>query len=409
MSKIRILAVPSDSHGVGKFRILDPFTYIGDNHSDEIHVDIVFDVPNSDDYFSNYDIVVFHSFIHKRNHEENLKRVGWLKENGIKVVMDTDDFWRVDQRHPNYETFKKNELAKKRVELLRSVDYVTTTTSIYRDTIKKSLNIKNVEIFPNAVNENESQFKPNPIKSEKVRFGWLGGSSHQHDLELLRGGISQTQNQFKDKVQFVLCGFDVRGNMREINKLTGEVRERPIRPEETVWARYEEIFTNRYNSVSEEYGNFLKTYQNTSYPNDLDQPYVRRWTMDINKYATNYNYFDVSLAPIVSTEFNHNKSQLKVIEAGFHKKAIIASAENPYLIDLVSGYENGNFTENGNSLLVQSSKNHKQWNQHMKRLIENPNMITDLGNRLYETVKDKYSLSTVSKNRVEFFKSIINK
>ena len=76
MSKIRILAVPSDSHGVGKFRILDPFTYIGDNHSDEIHVDIVFDVPNSDDYFSNYDIVVFHSFIHKRNHEENLKRVG---------------------------------------------------------------------------------------------------------------------------------------------------------------------------------------------------------------------------------------------------------------------------------------------------------------------------------------------
>jgi glycosyltransferase involved in cell wall biosynthesis len=409
MSKIRILAVPSDSHGVGKFRILDPFTYIGDNHSDEIHVDIVFDVPNSDDYFSNYDIVVFHSFIHKRNHEENLKRIGWLKENGIKVVMDTDDFWRVDQRHPNYETFKKNELAKKRVELLRSVDYVTTTTSIYRDTIKKSLNIKNVEIFPNAVNENESQFKPNPIKSEKVRFGWLGGSSHQHDLELLRGGISQTQNQFKDKVQFVLCGFDVRGNMREINKLTGEVRERPIRPEETVWARYEEIFTNRYNSVSEEYGNFLKTYQNTSYPNDLDQPYVRRWTMDINKYATNYNYFDVSLAPIVSTEFNHNKSQLKVIEAGFHKKAIIASAENPYLIDLVSGYENGNFTENGNSLLVQSSKNHKQWNQHMKRLIENPNMITDLGNRLYETVKDKYSLSTVSKNRVEFFKSIINK
>jgi glycosyltransferase involved in cell wall biosynthesis len=409
MSKIRILAVPSDSHGVGKFRILDPFTYIGDNHSDEVHVDIVFDVPNSDDYFSNYDIVVFHSFIHKTNHEENLKRIGWLKENGIKVVMDTDDFWRVDQRHPNYETFKKNDLAKKRVELLRSVDYVTTTTSIYRDTIKKSLNIKNVEIFPNAVNEKESQFKPNPIKSEKVRFGWLGGSSHYHDLELLRGGISQTQNQFKDKVQFVLCGFDTRGNMREINKLTGQVRERPIRPEETVWAKYEEIFTNRYNSVTEDYASFLKTYQNTSYPNDLDQPYVRRWTMDINKYATNYNYFDVSLAPIVSTEFNHNKSQLKVIEAGFHKKAIIASAENPYLIDLVSGYENGNFTENGNSLLVQSSKNHKQWNQHMKRLIENPNMITDLGNRLYETVEDKYSLSTVSKNRVEFFKSIINK
>ena len=43
----------------------------------------------------------------------------------------------------------------------------------------------------------------------------------------------------------------------------------------------------------------------------------------------------------------------------------------------------------------------------MKRLVENPNMIEDLGNRLYETVKDTYSLKKVCKDRVEFFKSII--
>ena len=45
----------------------------------------------------------------------------------------------------------------------------------------------------------------------------------------------------------------------------------------------------------------------------------------------------------------------------------------------------------------------------MKRLIDNPNMIEDLGNRLYETVKDTYSLRNVCNNRVQFFKSIINK
>ena len=43
----------------------------------------------------------------------------------------------------------------------------------------------------------------------------------------------------------------------------------------------------------------------------------------------------------------------------------------------------------------------------MKRLIDNPNMIEDLGNKLYETVKDTYSLQNVSKNRTQFFKSII--
>jgi len=36
-------------------------------------------------------------------------------------------------------------------------------------------------------------------------------------------------------------------------------------------------------------------------------------------------------------------------------------------------------------------------------------MIEDLGNRLYETVKDKYSLKNVTRERIEFFKTIINK
>jgi hypothetical protein len=43
----------------------------------------------------------------------------------------------------------------------------------------------------------------------------------------------------------------------------------------------------------------------------------------------------------------------------------------------------------------------------MKRLVDNPNMIEDLGNRLYESVKDKYSLKNVSADRVQFFKTIL--
>jgi glycosyltransferase involved in cell wall biosynthesis len=141
----------------------------------------------------------------------------------------------------------------------------------------------------------------------------------------------------------------------------------------------------------------------------MNKPYVRRWTRDINTYATNYNFIDVSLAPLVSSFFNENKSQLKIIEAGFHKKAIIASEVKPYNIDLISAVDNGNFNDKGNSLLVSENKNHKDWAKHMKRLLDNPNMIEDLGNRLYETVKDKYSLKNVNKNRVQFFKTIINK
>ena len=143
--------------------------------------------------------------------------------------------------------------------------------------------------------------------------------------------------------------------------------------------------------------------------NDENEPYRRRWTQDITTYANNYNMFDVSLAPLVVSDFNINKSQLKVIEAGFHKKAVIASETDPYLLDLVNAVDNGNFNKNGNALLVNPKRNHKDWAKQMRRLIDNPNMIEDLGNRLYETVKDTYSLKKVCNDRVEFFKSIINK
>ena len=77
MSKIRILAIPPDTHGVGKYRILDPYKFIGDHYSDEFHIDIALSVENNDNFFKNYDIVVFHSFIHQTTHEENISRIKW--------------------------------------------------------------------------------------------------------------------------------------------------------------------------------------------------------------------------------------------------------------------------------------------------------------------------------------------
>lgn len=407
MSKIRILAIPSDTHGVGKYRILDPYKYLGENYVDDFHVDIAFDVPEEDKFFENYDIVVFHSFIHKTTHEANVERVKWLKSKGIKTVVDIDDLWNVDPKHPMYHQIKQNNIAQKKVEFLRLSDYISTTTPIFADTMKQRLGVKNIAIFPNAVDENEPQFQPNVEKSDKVRFGWLGGSSHLYDLELLQSGIASIHNSHKDKVQFVLCGFDTRGSVSEYDKNTGQVRKRQILPHETVWFKYESIFTEKYKVVDDEYKKYLFTFLETPY-DDSDKPYRRRWTRDITKYALNYNLFDVSLAPLVESEFNSNKSQLKIIESGFHKKAVIASGVKPYTLDLVSALDHGVFNNKGNALIVPPSKNHKEWGKHMKRLIENPNMIEDLGNKLYETVKDKYSLKKVTENRIQFFKSIIN-
>ena len=407
MSKLRVLAIPSDTHGVGKFRMIDPYKFIGDNYLDDIHVDISFDAESNDEFFKNYDIVIFHTFIHKTNHEANINRINWLKRQGIKVVMDIDDLWFVDQRHPMYLQIKNSKIGEMKVEMLKLVDYVTTTTPIFANTIKQKLGVKNVFVFPNAINDQEQQFKPSPIQSDKIRFGWLGGSSHLFDIELLKSGVSSIHSTYKDKSQFVLCGFDTRGTITEIDQ-NGNSKKRDIKPMETVWYKYELIFSDDYKTIDNDYKNILLGFLNVPYK-DSDKNYVRRWTKEVSTYASNYNYFDVSLAPLVKSEFNCNKSQLKVIEAGFHKKALIASDVDPYTLDLVNAVDNGVFNSKGNALLVSEKRNHKDWAKQMKRLVDNPNMIEDLGNRLYETVKDKYSLKNVCEDRVQFLKSIINK
>jgi glycosyltransferase involved in cell wall biosynthesis len=405
MSKIKILAIPSDKHGVGKFRIMDPYKFIAENYTDDIHVDITYNAENRDEYFLDYNIVVFHTFIHQTTHDHNKERIKWLQSKGIKVIMDIDDLWFVDQRHPMFHTIKHSKIGEMKVDMLKSVDYVTTTTPIFAQTIKDRLGISNVLVFPNAVNEDEPQFKIEPTKSDLVRFGWLGGSSHLHDLELMANGISSIHNSYKDKVQYVLCGFDLRGTVTEIDQKTKQQRQRPIQPMETVWYKYEKFFTDDYKVLNPSYRAYLDSFVEGNY-NDVNEPYRRRWTKEINTYATNYNTFEVSLAPLVDSLFNANKSQLKIIEAGFFKKAVIASDVQPYTLDLISAVDEGKYNDKGNALLVGSKKNHKDWAKHMKRLIDSPNMIEDLGNRLYETVKDKYSLKKTCKDRVEFFKTI---
>jgi glycosyltransferase involved in cell wall biosynthesis len=120
------------------------------------------------------------------------------------------------------------------------------------------------------------------------------------------------------------------------------------------------------------------------------------------------------LAPLVENTFNKVKSQLKVIESGFHKKALIAQDFGPYQIDLINAKlkvnsKDGNgqsFNENGNAYLV--NNNPKEWYQFIKKLVNNPDQIEILANNLYDTVKDTYSIEAVSEKRKELYLSLVN-
>ena len=401
--KIKILVIPSDTTGVGRFRSITPHTFLQDKYGDDFHVDIEFN-PNLNDlnYFKQYQIIHFHRSI---GHDLDLSMqvIPILNSMGIITICDIDDYWSPTKEHPLYEVIKQQKINEKIMGNLKVSKYVTTTTEIFADEIKK-LN-PNVEIFPNAIDPSEPQFNEPTLDSDRVRVGWLGGSSHLHDLMLLDGMVSKLSSIQKD-IQYLLCGFDTRGMMTEINQQTGEQKKRPIKPHETVWYEYEKIVTNNYSIVSPEYKKHLELFSETQFSGEESESYLRVWTKPVTSYARNYSKFDISLAPIKQHIFNKVKSQLKVIEAGFYKKALIASDFGPYTIDLKHALQNGEYTD-GNALLVKDSKNHSDWAKYVKKLVQNPNMRIDMGERLYEHVSQRYDLNMVTKNRAEFYKSIV--
>jgi len=402
MSKINVLVLPSDKSGVGRYRSVDPHIKLQNLYPEDFHVDIDYEPKINDiNYWKKYQIVHFHRSF--GSIEQCPQIIKSLQSLGLILIADIDDYWLPTKEHPIHQLIIENKLHQKIVEVLKVSDYVTTTTELFANEIRK-LN-KNVIVLPNAIDPKEPQFNQPTIPSDKVRVGWLGGSSHLHDLKLLDGMVSKL-SPIQDKLQYYLCGFDIRGSVTEINKETGEKKQRPIKPQETVWVRYEEIFTNNYKIISPEYKLFLDKFAESDYPAAQNENYVRVWTRPVESYARNYSNFDISLAPIKNHIFNRMKSQLKVIEAGFYKKALIASNIGPYTIDLKHALDKGQFTD-GNALLVDEHKNHSDWAKNIKKLVDNPNMIIDLGERLYETVSKKYDLNIVTKTRAEFYKSLI--
>lgn len=406
MSKINILVNPSDRAGSGKYRCVDPHVALQNNHGDDYFVEINHEVNfNDDNYLKKFQLFFFHR-VPGNNYAEGVKIIKKIQAFGGKVIVDLDDYWHLDPSHGMYQQAKTLNFAGTIVSIIKEVDLVTVTTSILQKEVLK--HNKNCVVLPNSVNPNEPQFKPTPKESEKLRFGWLGGSSHIKDIELLKG-VPQRAKEYADKVQFVLCGYDTRGTVRMFNKETNQWMERKMQPVETTWFMYEIFVTDNF-KLLEKHPDYLKhllKFDSQLPYDDSNMPYKRIWTKSIETYAKGYNEFDVALAPLNDSSFNKYKSQLKVIEAGFHKKAIIAQNYGPYTIDLISAIEKGVINNNGNSLLVESSKNHKQWSQHVKRLVDNPSLVEDLGEKLYETVKDKYNLNTVTKERAEIYKTLL--
>ena len=407
--KINVLVVPSDQFGVGHWRSIWPHTKLDELYGNEFEVTID-NNPNWNDIhsFDKYDIVHFHKGLFQ-NMDSFRNALKYFKEKNIVTIMDIDDNWDVGQFHPLYLTSKRMGISEKITENLRLVDYVTTTTSIFADKIKKYN--KNVYVFPNAVDPKDEQFYPIKTPSDRIRFGFVMGSSHKRDMEQFMGVVSTFDKELLNKIQIVLCGYDLRGTTSIIDKNGNITGKRNIMPMESVWYEYEMNVTNKFNIISEEYKNFLlKFIPNTQWPNVQNEPYRREWTKDLNNFGKHYQNIDVLLAPLDCNQFNEVKSELKFVEAGFTKTAIVCSDFGPYHLVGNSMFKKyGEVDESGNCVLIDPSKKHKDWSKTIKKLVQNPELIDLLKNNLHKFAIENYNLDDVTAKRAEWYHKIVKK
>lgn len=289
------------------------------------------------------------------------------------------------------------------VNALRKADLVTTTTPIYAKYLRK-LN-DNVAVLPNGIDKDEAQYSTAKVKSDKLRIGILCGSSHLHDLELLHNVTKYTAQS--DKIQTVLCGFDIRGTNSTYNA-DGTITTRNMLPQETVWSKYERILTDDYRYLSPKHRQFLLNF----IPN-VDDPfsnegYRRFWTKSVQTYGKMYENIDVLLAPLKDNEFNKMKSQLKAIECGFTNTALIAQDFGPYTLDLTNYIEKGgNVQHSANAMLVPSTRNHKDWLRNIKYLVEHPESVDELKSNLHDAMVPKYELGVICEKRVNEYRKLL--
>jgi len=418
--KYRILIAPSDLAGVGHFRSIWLAQQIDKNFSDDFHVEIDI-MPDFNDinYLKSFDLIHFHRQLGPYERMDELFKT--LKEAGTLLVMDLDDYWAPPKTHPLYGIALKEKLAEKITKTLKMSDYVTTTTTIFAKHIYPYN--KNVLVMPNGLDMSQQMWKDEDTKvNDRARISWIGGSSHYHDLLLLKPSMKLLHNdeELKGKYQMIMCGYDTRGFATVLNEDGSTNHTRKITPAETIWNKFEEIFTDNYNPniVSEEYQKWLKKYKNEPYPygNILDEAYVRRWTLPLTQYGKHYNYCDICLAPLEEEEkeekiikgrpqtvrkrhyFNEVKSELKIIEAGMKKKVLIAQDFSIYQELL----EN-----NVNALLVKKSMNEKGWYTQIKKVIEDKELREKLANNLHEFVKARYNLETLTQDRIDKYYDMI--
>ena len=276
-----------------------------------------------------------------------------LRQYGAKIILDMDDYWHLGTGHSFYKHYLDTKMPAVIAEHIRLADAIITTTTYLRDELLK-LN-SNVTICENVPHLLYEQYKINPTPSDKVRFGYFGAAQHTEDVALLELPLSRLCDDQSLEGRYMLY-------------LAGWNDNNPI------YQQYEQVFSNR----------------------GKNNNYGRIKAADIYSYVGGYNFVDVALAPLRDNKFNRLKSELKVTEAAWMNKAIIASNVCMYADCIQDGWD---------GVLV-DEKQPKKWYKSMKAMINEPAMVREMADRLTAKMQARFDIDEITRRRFNLYKNV---
>lgn len=350
-----LLVIPREAGGVEYHRLLAPHMHLQARYPEfEVAQTKSLDLATDEEIKAqDINIVVFNRMLSVT--KQNAALLHRLKKLGIVTICDVDDYWHLSHAHLLREHFKQHEIPGQIIETLMHVQHITCTHELLAKQVP-ARNRKDITIIPNAIiPDGQFKIKKRPV-SDMLQFGWVGGACHEEDINLL--SESMVEFHKSDLNACVnLCGFSI----------------------DPIYLRYEKVLSANRTSTPERYS--------------------RIEAQPVTKYAALYDMLDVSLVPLNNNLFNQCKSNLKLLEAGFKKKAVIAQNIHPYTSIL---------KHNVNGLAVNRTDNKRGWFKAMKRYHDNRNLITDHAEQLHIDVQP-YHMDVVNKTRAELYHHLINK
>lgn len=380
--KKRILFIPSTlSGGVYYYRVYTPMKCLVEKHPDDFEITIdnhwKYTDVEKDDIGKNFDIVCFHQCLFTSSFQEEVWKmvIYCKKEYGTKFVLDIDDYWDYHKNHPAREACVFNMFPEKMMMNFKLFDYVTTTTEYFKNIIKDYFPEDKIYVFENGISSNDEQFSIKKNKSDNIRIGLTGGSSHTEDIKQLLEFPKYLTDKQLDEIELVFCGYDNKNAENVVIDETGKVVERtPLADKDNWWVQTENKFKQE-----------VKNYK-------------RIESKDIMKgeFGKIYEDIDVLLVPLTNNKFNRCKSELKFIEAGFTNTAVISSKVIPY----------SNFGVNEEDCLFVKEATPQAWAKAIKKILRDKDLLKKIKDINCVRVKYSRSLEDITEKRYKFFSEI---